>query len=150
MGADRLNAGGAGKLSPVNTVEVLLILVGIPLAVIVVLALLTLPGGRKRTRYKPGQPWDHAPVWYEPHPEGGSSGGHGPAPARGAAAVGGNSTAALGSSMYPEQPEERNTDTSSGGTFSGGTSHGATAHGATSAAQRPVDAGPLGGARGTW
>ncbi len=26
------------------------------------------PGGRKRPRYKPGQPWEHAPVWYEPHP----------------------------------------------------------------------------------
>ena len=140
VGADRLIGGGAGKLSPVNTVEVLLVLVGIPLAVIAVLALLTLPGGRKRTRYKPGQPWDHAPVWYEPHPEGGSSGGHGAGPASGAAAVGGGTTAALGSSMYPEQPEERNTDTSSG----------AAGHGSTSATPRPVDAGPLGGARGTW
>ena len=157
VAADRLRAGGAGKLSPVNTVEVLLVLVGIPLAVIVVLALLTLPGGRKRTRYKPGQPWDHAPVWYEPHPEGGSSGGHGAGPGSGAAAMGGGTTAALGSSMYPEQPEERNTDTSSGG--GNGTAHGAgssahgagsSAHGATSAAMRPVDAGPLGGARGTW
>ncbi|WP_097185195.1 aa3-type cytochrome oxidase subunit CtaJ [Blastococcus haudaquaticus] len=130
-----------------NTVEVLLILVGIPLAVIVVLALLTLPGGRKRTRYKPGQPWDHAPVWYEPHPEGGG-GGHGPGPGSGAAAVGGGSTNALGSSMYPEQPEERNTDSASGGTSHGDSSHGAPAHGASAA--RPVNAGPLGGARGTW
>ena len=150
VGADRLNAGRAGKLSPVNTVEVLLILVGIPLAVIVALALLTLPGGRKRTRYKPGQPWDHAPVWYEPHPEGGSAGGHGAGPGSGAAAMGGGTTAALGSSMYPEQPEERNTDTSHGAGAPGGASHGATAHGATSAAPRPVNAGPLGGARGTW
>ena len=24
---------------------------------------------------KPGQPWDHAPVWYEPHPDGPAHGG---------------------------------------------------------------------------
>ena len=127
-----------------NTVEVLLVLVGIPLAVIVVLALLTLPGGRKRTRYKPGQPWDHAPVWYEPHPEGPADDAHGPAPSSGPAAVPGASSAALGSSMYPEQPGERNTDSGSG--------HGpATGQGgSTATAYRPVDAGPLGGARGTW
>jgi hypothetical protein len=124
----------------VNTVEVLLVLVGIPLAVIAVLALLTLPGGRKRLRYKPGQPWDHAPVWYEPHPENGGSGGHGPAPAHGPAAVPGSSTAALGSSIYPEQPEERNLDTHGGGTGSHAASLG----------YPSVDAGPLGGARGTW
>jgi hypothetical protein len=127
----------------VNTVEILLVLVGIPLAVIVVLALLTLRGGRRRTRYKPGQPWDHAPVWYEPHPEDTGAAGHGPAPAHGPAGVPGRSTAALGSSIYPEQPEERNTDTSSDGATG--------AHGASAVtAHRPVDAGPLGGARGTW
>ena len=132
-----------------NTVEVLLVLVGIPLAVIVVLALLTLPGGRKRTRYKPGQPWEHAPVWYEPHPEHPvESGGHG-------------ETKAIGSSMYGEQPEERNTGTGGsaghgptahGPASDGATSQGATSHGATAAAAAPprVDAGPLGGARGTW
>ncbi len=109
-----------------NTVEVLLILVGIPLAVIAVLALLTLPGGRKRTRYKPGQPWDHAPVWYEPHPEHPVDAGHG-------------ETKAIGSSVYGEVPAERNTS-----------SDGGSAHGATTAAPRAVDAGPLGGARGTW
>ncbi|TQN43950.1 hypothetical protein FHU33_3425 [Blastococcus colisei] len=129
-----------------NTVEVLLILVGIPLAVIVVLALLTLPGGRKRLRYKPGQPWDHAPVWYEPHPENGGSEAHGPAPASGPAAVPGRSTSALGSSMYPEQPEERNLDTDGGGSLSHGSSGAHSAH----VGYPPVDAGPLGGARGTW
>ena len=130
-----------------NTVEILLVLVGIPLAVIVVLALLTLPGGRKRTRYKPGQPWDHAPVWYEPHPENPvEDGGHG-------------ETKAIGSSMYGEQPEERNTGgsghgpTAHGPTAHGPTAHGSTTHGATAigaAGPRAVDAGPLGGARGTW
>jgi hypothetical protein len=96
----------------------------------VVLALLTLPGGRKRTRYKPGQAWDHAPVWYEPHPEHPVDAGHG-------------ETKAIGSSVYAEQPGERNT----------GDGHAPTTHGATSAgaaAPRAVDAGPLGGARGTW
>jgi hypothetical protein len=131
-------------LSRVNTVEVLLVLVGIPLAVIAVLALLTLPGGRKRTRYKPGQPWDHAPVWYEPHPEHPVDSGHGPAPSHGPAAVPGASTAALGSSMYPEQPGERNTDAQGGAGPDTSAAHGA------SAAPRRVDAGPLGGARGTW
>jgi hypothetical protein len=134
-------------LSRVNTVEVLLVLVGIPLAVIAVLALLTLPGGRKRTRYKPGQPWDHAPVWYEPHPEHPVDTGHGPAPSSGPAAVPGASTAALGSSVYPEQPGERNTDSQGGA--GPAAAQGASAHGA-SAAPRRVDAGPLGGARGTW
>jgi hypothetical protein len=134
-------------LSRVNTVEVLLVLVGIPLAIIAVLALLTLPGGRKRTRYKPGQPWDHAPVWYEPHPEHPVDTGHGPAPGSGPAAVPGASTAALGSSVYPEQPGERNTDSQDGA--GPAAAQGASAHGA-SAAPRRVDAGPLGGARGTW
>ena len=120
-------------------------LVGIPLAVIAVLALLTLPGGRKRLRYKPGQPWDHAPVWYEPHPENGGSGDHGPAPAHGPAAVGGSSTAALGSSMYPEQADERNTGTHGDGSGA----HGSGSHRA-SLGYPSVDAGPLGGARGTW
>ena len=114
-----------------NTVEVLLVLVGIPLAIILVLALLTLPGGRKRTRYKPGQPWDHAPVWYEPHPEHPVESGHG-------------ETKAIGSSVYPEQPGERNTDAQGGAGPDTASAHGA------SAAPRRVDAGPLGGARGTW
>jgi membrane-associated phospholipid phosphatase len=63
----------------VTVVETLLVYVGAPLAVIVVLALLTLvPGRQKRARYRPGQPWEHAPVWYEPHHEGEShDAGHG-------------------------------------------------------------------------
>jgi hypothetical protein len=31
--------------------------------------LIFVPGGRKRVRYKSGQPWEHAPLWYEPHPD---------------------------------------------------------------------------------
>ncbi len=124
--------------------ETILVFVGIPLALYVLLALLIfLPGGRRRSRYKPGQPWNHAPVWYEPHPEHAPAPGHGPAPAAGAAAIGGGSTSALGSSMYPEQPGERNTDTSADPR---GDAHGAS----VASAPRPVNAGPLGGARGTW
>ena len=62
-----------------NVAETILVFAGIPLAIIAVLALLTLvPGARKRTRYKSGQPWNHPPVWYEPHPEasGVHAGGH--------------------------------------------------------------------------
>jgi hypothetical protein len=62
----------------VNVAETLLVFVGAPLAVVAVLALLIfLPGGRKRPRYKSGQPWPHEPVWYEPHPEGPAGDHHG-------------------------------------------------------------------------
>ena len=61
--------------------ETLLVFAGIPLAIIAVLALLIfVPGGRKRVRYKSGQPWEHEPVWYEPHPDGVAA-GHGSHPA---------------------------------------------------------------------
>ena len=54
-----------------NVAETILVFVGVPLAVVAVLALLIfLPGGRQRPRYKSGQPWPHEPVWYEPHPDG--------------------------------------------------------------------------------
>ena len=111
-----------------NVAETVLVFVGAPLAIIVVLALLIfLPGARnKRPRYKPGQPWEHAPVWYEPHPEHGPAAGHG-------------ETLAIGSSVYGEPH---------GG--DGAASHGATAIAGAATAPWPVSAGPLGGARGTW
>jgi hypothetical protein len=109
-------------LSAVNVAETILVFVGAPLAIILVMAaLIFLPGGRKRPRYKSGQPWDHAPIWWEPHPEHTPAAGHG-------------ETLAIGSSVYGEP-------TGDGG-------HGASqAHGGS---HRPVSAGPLGGARGTW
>jgi len=57
--------------------EVLLVFVGIPLAVFLLLAALTLlPGrGKEHPKYRPGQPWTARPVWWEPHP--GAAGGHG-------------------------------------------------------------------------
>ena len=112
-----------------NVAETILVFVGIPLAFVLLLALLIfLPGGRKRPRYKSGQAWEHAPVWYEPHPE------HSPPAAHGTPGHDGRTTA-IGSSVYGEP-----TDTSS--------ADGSSAHGAT--APRKVSAGPLGGARGTW
>ena len=58
-------------------IETVLIYGVIPLAVFLLLAAATLiPGrGKDQTRYRPGQPWDHDPVWYEPHPD--VVGGHG-------------------------------------------------------------------------
>ena len=114
-----------------NVAETILVFVGIPLAFVLLLALLIfLPGGRKRPRYKSGQPWEHEPVWYEPHPE------HGPAAAHGNPGHEGQ-TKAIGSSVYGEPDHSGH-----GGQQS--------AHGATTSAPRAVSAGPLGGARGTW
>ena len=75
------NRGAAGRLSAVSIAETLLVYVGIPSAVVAVLALWTLrpDSGTRRTRYRPGQPWEQEPVWYLPHAEHTSSAGHGPA-----------------------------------------------------------------------
>ncbi len=67
-----------------TVVETILVFAGIPLAIILLLALLIfVPGGRKRVRYKSGQPWEHGPIWYEPHPDspGISHGSHAALPA---------------------------------------------------------------------
>ena len=75
-----------------NVAETILVFVGIPLAVVVLLALLIfLPGGHTRPRYKSGQPWEHAPIWYEPHPDnpGIAHGSHAALPAGSAHATAG-------------------------------------------------------------
>jgi hypothetical protein len=121
-------------LSAVTVAETLLVFAGIPLAIIAVMALLIFwPRGRKRARYKSGQPWPHEPVWYEPHPEG-PAGGHGGGGY--GAAVPGHGTMAIGSSLYGEP------------TDGGHGTHGAPAS-AVAVAPRGTG-GPLGGARGTW
>jgi hypothetical protein len=81
-------------LSAVSVVETILVFAGIPLAIILLFAVLTLlPGRQKKARYKPGQQWEYPPVWWEPHPTGGGHGGaHGGAhalPAGSAASAGG-------------------------------------------------------------
>jgi hypothetical protein len=64
-----------------SVTETVLIYGVIPLAVFLAFAAATLiPGrGKEKTSYRPGQPWEHEPVWYEPHPEaaGVHGGGHG-------------------------------------------------------------------------
>jgi hypothetical protein len=128
----------------VTVVETLLVFVVAPLAVFVLLWALTyLPGGRKRrgVRYKPGQPWEHEPVWYEPQPEN--------APTH---AAGHGDTQAVGSSLYGEPAAIGGSDGHGSGTIGSsvvaGDTHGATA--ASAGAPVPAAGGPLGGARGTW
>jgi hypothetical protein len=62
----------------VTVAETLLVFVGAPLAVVLLLAaLIYLPGGRKHPRWRAGQPWEHDPIWFEPHPGAVRTGGHG-------------------------------------------------------------------------
>ncbi len=133
-----------------TVVETILVYAVAPLALVAVLALLTLvPGRPKKTRYKPGQPWEHEPVWYEPHPAAG--GGHGPTAAHGPASVPGDGTTALGSSMYPEQHGERNTGQPGAPTAPHGADGGPGARGSHAVSAAALTAArPLGGARGTW
>ena len=47
--------------------EVALVFVVVPLAVVGILAALTLPGGERRhkeKRYRPGRPFEFTPVWF--------------------------------------------------------------------------------------
>jgi hypothetical protein len=88
-------------------IETVLIYGVIPLAVFLVFAVLTLvPGrGQEKTRYRPGQVWDHDPVWYEPHPEaaGVHGGGHGDADAGHGRPGLGATAAALTIGEHPRQ-----------------------------------------------
>lgn len=110
-----------------TVVETLLVYAGAPLAVVAVLAVLTLrpDPSTRRSRYRAGQPWEHAPVWYAPHLDHGPASGHA------------DETKAIGSSVYGELT----------GSPSHDGSHGAAASGSPSAVR---SGGPLGGARGTW
>lgn len=54
-----------------SVVETVLVYVLIPVGALVVLALVTMaPGLGQRPRYRSGQPWEHAPVWWSANPEG--------------------------------------------------------------------------------
>ena len=49
--------------------EVILVLGGTPLAVMVLLGLFTLgPNMHRKPRYRPGDPWNHPPVWWTANP----------------------------------------------------------------------------------
>jgi len=125
MGVTAKGHGSAGRLSGVTVVETLLVFVGAPLAVFLLLAALVyLPAGRKRARYRPGQPWEHEPVWYEPHPENASAESHGEAKA-------------IGSSVYPERPAIG---------FDSHATVGSSAHGPTAIGGASADGASAGGA----
>jgi hypothetical protein len=129
----------------VTVAETILVYAVVPLALIAVMAALTLrpdPRSRRR-RYRPGQPWQHEPIWYSPH-TGALGAGHGVD----TASTPHGRTQAIGSSVYGEVGD--------GSAASSGTAHD-TAHGASRGATAlsagaPVAGrgGPLGGARGTW
>ncbi|MBV9593009.1 MAG: hypothetical protein JO147_04325, partial [Actinobacteria bacterium] len=50
--------------------ETVLTFVGIPAAIVLVIAVLVIGPGELRapSRYRPGRPWAHSPVWFIPHP----------------------------------------------------------------------------------
>jgi hypothetical protein len=55
----------------VSLVETVLVFVAIPGAIYGVVALLTLRVRASKTpRYRPGQDWDHPPVWWTANPDG--------------------------------------------------------------------------------
>ena len=119
--------------------ETLLVYAVAPLAIVAVMAALTLrpdPRSRRR-RYRPGQPWEHQPLWYSPH-RATAAVGHGVD----TAVTPHGRTQAIGSSVYGE------VGAGDGAAAPHGSTQGATAL----AAGAPVAGrgGPLGGARGTW
>ncbi|HEX8767653.1 MAG TPA: hypothetical protein VF714_04740 [Jatrophihabitans sp.] len=53
-----------------SIVQTALVFVGIPAAVVLVVAAVVFGRANERTpRYRPGGPWQFNPVWYLPHPE---------------------------------------------------------------------------------
>jgi hypothetical protein len=123
----------------VTVAETLLVYAVAPLAIVAVMAALTLrpdPKSRRR-RYRPGQPWEHEPLWYSPH-RATPAVGHGVD----TAATPHGGTQAIGSSVYGEL----------GAGDGAAAPHGSTQGATALAAGAPVAGrgGPLGGARGTW
>lgn len=60
-----------GSVSRVSVVQTLLIYAVIPLAIYGLVALLTLRDkGARAPRYRPGQPWEYAAVWWTANPAG--------------------------------------------------------------------------------
>ncbi|PZS39997.1 MAG: hypothetical protein DLM62_05230 [Pseudonocardiales bacterium] len=53
-----------------TSLEIVLIMAGVPLAIMILLGLLTLrPKFTRTRRYRPGEPWDHPPVLWTANPE---------------------------------------------------------------------------------
>jgi hypothetical protein len=126
-------------LCGVTVAETLLVYAVAPLVLVAIMAAFTLrpdPKTRRR-RYRPGQPWQHEPLWYAPHsPTAGA--GHGVD----TAAQPHGRTQAIGSSVYGE------VGAGDGHTAPHGPTQGATA--VSPGAPVAGRGGPLGGARGTW
>jgi hypothetical protein len=138
----------------VTVAETLLVYVVAPLAVVAVLAALTLRSGSRgwRRRYRPGQPWEHEPLWYAPHGAGEPTDGHG----ADTATQPHGRTQAIGSSVFGDV---EGGPAAGGPHLSVGQSHAEASDGrATGPGASAVGAGaplvgrggPLGGARGTW
>ncbi|MBV8993603.1 MAG: hypothetical protein JO287_07860 [Pseudonocardiales bacterium] len=72
-----------------TSLEVVLVMAGVPLAIMVLLGLLTLrPHLAQARRYRPGEEWNYPPVLWTAHPEerrGGSTDPHSSSAARGGA-----------------------------------------------------------------
>jgi hypothetical protein len=55
----------------VSVLETIIVFVGMPAAIYGVVALLTLRDRAKKSpRYRPGQDWEYAPVWWSANPAG--------------------------------------------------------------------------------
>jgi hypothetical protein len=131
----------------VTVAETLLVYAVVPLVIVAVMAALTLrpdPKTRRR-RYRPGQPWEHEPLWYAPH-TGALDGGAGVD----TAADPHGRTQAIGSSVYGEVGAGDGAAAGHGAAH--GSAHGPTQGATAVSAGAPVAGrgGPLGGARGTW
>lgn len=67
--ADLVREGWTTVVS-VTSLEIIAILAGVPLAIMVLLGVFTLgPNLRRPPRYRPGQEWNHPPVWWMANPE---------------------------------------------------------------------------------
>jgi hypothetical protein len=54
----------------VNAIETILVFALVPLAIYAAVSALTLRSKATAPRYRPGQPWEFAPVWWSANPEG--------------------------------------------------------------------------------
>jgi hypothetical protein len=53
-----------------SIIETVLVFAGIPVLVFGVLAVLVMaPGAARAPRFRPGEAWEHPPVWYLPQPD---------------------------------------------------------------------------------
>ena len=59
-----------GYRDSVTSLEIILVLAGVPLAILILLGLLTLrPNFARPRRYRPGQEWNYPPVLWTANPE---------------------------------------------------------------------------------